>query len=146
MRPLSMTPPPSDLFGDEVRARARAGGWYESRRKFQAVVVLGLGLAWLVTVFIAVWRVPERRRRYLPTIVAVVTLAAYAAIRVVSLHQIDGLLYRRRIGDVRFGTAVEFGLLAFAGVCTVLTVFTPARDRSPGAIAEEARARVSSTR
>lgn len=109
-----------DLAGDELRARARSDGWYESRRKFQSVVVAGLGFAWLVIVFTAVWRVPERRRRYLPMIVAVVTLAAFAAIRVVSLHQIDTVLYRRRILDVRYSTAIEFMLLAVAAPCTLL--------------------------
>jgi hypothetical protein len=108
-----------DVAGDELRAQARSGGWYESRRKFQSLVVAGLALAWLAIVFTAVWRVPERRRRYLPVIVAVVTLAAYAAVRVVSLHQIDGLLYRRRIGDVRYGTAIEFTVLAFTALCVL---------------------------
>jgi hypothetical protein len=116
-----------DLAGDELRAQARSGGWYESRRKFQSVVVAGLVVAWLAMVFTAVWRVPERRRRYLPMIVAVVTLAAYAAIRVVSLHHIDALLYRRSIGDIRYGIAIEFAMLTLAAFCTLSARRSPTR-------------------
>ena len=56
-------------------------GWYASRRRLQALVVVGLGTAWLASVLTAIWRVPERRRRYLPMIVVVLTIGFYAAIR-----------------------------------------------------------------
>ena len=101
-------------------------GWYETRRPLQAAVVVALGAAWFITVTVACWRTPERRRRYLPMGLMVVTLAAYAAIRVVSLHQIDALLHRREIAGVRVGTVIEMTLLLVAGL---VTMWVPA-DRS----------------
>ena len=48
-------------------------------------------------------------------IVVVLTVGVYAAIRVVSLHQIDGALHNRHIAGVRYGTVIEFALLIVAG-------------------------------
>jgi len=106
------------LLGDLGRGRAADSGWYETRRPVQAAVVVTLGAVWFITVSVACWRTPERRRRYLPMGLTVVTLAAYAAIRVVSLHHIDTLLYRREIADVRIGTVIEMTLLISAGLVT----------------------------
>ena len=128
----------ADVVTNALRERAVEGGWYQSRRRVQAVVVGGLGLTWFVAVMIAVWRVPARRRRYLPMIVVVLTIGLFAAIRVVSLHQIDGLLHNRHIAGVRFGTIIESALLVAAGACAL---WTPSRrdrlaasDRSEGRI------------
>jgi hypothetical protein len=54
-------------------------------------------------------------------IVVVLTLGFYAAVRVVSLHQIDGLLHRREIAEVRYGTVIELALLLLAAVCALWT-------------------------
>jgi hypothetical protein len=106
------------LVGDLARGRAVDSGWYESRRPLQAVVVVLLGLGWFVTVSMACWRTWDRRRRYLPMGLVVVTLAAFAAIRVVSLHQVDALLHRREISGARVGTVIEMTLLVVAGLTT----------------------------
>jgi hypothetical protein len=111
----------ADAVTNALRTRAVAGGWYASRRKVQAVVVGGLGLIWFVAVMVACARVPARRRRYLPMIVVVLTLGLYAAIRVVSLHQIDAILHNRHIAGVRYGTIIEYALLVLAGACTFWT-------------------------
>lgn len=107
------------LIGDLGRGRAVDSGWYESRRPLQAVIVAALGFGWLAIVSVACWRTPERRRRYLPMGVMVITLAAYAAIRVVSLHQVDGLLHRRDIAGVRVGTVTESVLLILTALVTL---------------------------
>ena len=104
----------ADLMTDTLRQRAVSQGWYRSRRHVQALVVAGLGLSWLIAVLVAVWRVPSRRRRYLPMIVVVLTVGFYAAIRIVSLHQLDSVLYRRQAAGMRYGTLIEFGLLVVA--------------------------------
>jgi hypothetical protein len=111
----------ANFVTDALRDRAVEGGWYESRRHLQGLVVAGVGLTWFVAVMAACWRVPARRRRYLPMIVVVLTLGAYAAIRIVSLHQIDAILHRRQIAGVRFGTVIEFALLGVAGACALWT-------------------------
>jgi hypothetical protein len=111
----------ADLMTDTLRQRAVDEGWYDSRRHVQGLVVAGLGCGWLIAVLIAIWRVPDRRRRYLPMIVAVLTICFYAAIRVVSLHQIDAVLHRRRSFGMRRGTLIEYVLLSLAGICAIWT-------------------------
>lgn len=106
--------------GDLVSSLGRdaAGSWYESRRPIQAAVVGVVGVIWFVIVAVSLWRTPERRRRYLPVGLLVVTLAGFAAVRVISLHQIDSILYRTHIGGVRVSTFVELTLLLLTGLAT----------------------------
>jgi hypothetical protein len=101
-----------DLIADIGRRQARSEGWYETRRSLQAIVIASIAVIWGVVVLVAIWRVPERRRRYLPTALVVFSLVCYAGIRLISLHQVDALLHNRSIGEVRIGTIVELSLLA----------------------------------
>lgn len=107
-----------DVIGDLGRERALNSGWYGSRRPVQAAVVIALGLGWLISVSVACWRTPDRRRRYLPMGLTIVTLSAFAAIRIVSLHQVDTVLHRTHIGGIRVGTLTELLLLVVAAVAT----------------------------
>ena len=100
----------SDLLTDLGRERARSDGWYEVRRSLQAWVVGAVAAVWAVTVAFAIWRVPERRRRYLPTALVVFTLVCFVGIRLISLHQIDTLL-DRDVRGVSIGAVTEVGLL-----------------------------------
>jgi hypothetical protein len=101
----------SDLLTDIGREQARSGGWYEVRRSLQAWVIGAVAAVWAVTVAVAVWRVPERRRRYLPTAVVVFTLVCFIGVRLISLHQVDALLHNRNIRGVTIGAAIEVELL-----------------------------------
>jgi hypothetical protein len=103
---------------DQVRGEAYEAGWYDARRPLQAAVVAAVGGAWLISVVTACWRIPERRRRYLPMTVVVLTVGAFVAVRAVSLHQVDSVLYRTDIAGLRVGTLTEYALLAAAGACT----------------------------
>ena len=105
-----------DLVSELGREQARSSGWYEGRRSIQAVAVAVIAGAWVVSVVLAIWRVPPRRRRYLPSVVVVSTLVMFATVRLVSLHQIDTVLYRRDIGGIRIVALVELMLLALTGV------------------------------
>jgi hypothetical protein len=96
------------------RLEAQNGGWYNSRRKYQALLVGAVGGIWFVAVLVALWRVPERRRRYLPMTLLVFTIIGFAGVRVVSLHQIDGLLYRRGIAGLKFSAIFELFFLVLA--------------------------------
>jgi hypothetical protein len=120
-----------DLVSSLGRSAADDGGWYESRRPIQATVVGVVGVSWFVVVAVALWRTPERRRRYLPVGLMVATLAAFAAVRIVSLHQVDSLLYRTDVEGVRVATFVELTLLALTGLATLWC--PAARDRSDDA-------------
>jgi hypothetical protein len=108
-----------DLATALGRNEAFTHGWYAHRRRIQSVVVGTLAGVWFVVVSIALWRVPERRRRYLPAAIMAFTLVCFAGIRLVSLHQIDGLLYRRQIAGAKFGAVVELVLLALALAATL---------------------------
>jgi hypothetical protein len=117
-----------DLVSSLGRSAAEERGWYTSRRPVQAAVVGSVGAVWFVVVAVALWRTPERRRRYLPVGLMVVTLAAFAAVRVVSLHQVDSLLYRTEVAGVRFATLTELVLL---GLAALATLWCPAARPSP---------------
>lgn len=120
-----------DLVGEFGREQARSGGWYETRRAAQAIAVVGVSLAWLAGVIVAIWRVPPRRRRYLPHVVALSTVLAFAAIRIVSLHQIDTVLYRRDIGGVRIVAITELTLLSLVMLITLAVRGFDGSPRSP---------------
>jgi hypothetical protein len=96
------------------RSEARAQGWYADRRRIQAIVIGLLGATWLVVVAVSLLRVPARRRRYLPAALAVFTLMCFVGVRLISLHQVDGLLYRRDIAGAQVGALAELFLLAVA--------------------------------
>lgn len=120
----------TDLTGaiaDLGRAQARSDGWYDARRTAQAVAVLIVATVWAVGVVVAIWRVPPRRRRYLPSVISISTLMAFGAVRLVSLHHIDTILYHRELGDVRYVAFIELALLA----ATSATIVLAPRLRAP---------------
>lgn len=125
----------ADVMTEAMRQRAVNEGWYNRRRHVQGLVVGSLALAWLISVLVSVWRVPARRRRYLPMIVVVLTIGFYALVRIVSLHQVDGLLYRRHTAGVRNGTLIEFALLCVAGACAIWTPRRAASAPTPTQVA-----------
>ncbi len=98
----------SGTFTDALHDRAGHGQLVpRSRRHIQGAVVRAVGLIWFVAVTAACCSAYRRRRRYLPMIVIVLTLGAYAAIRVVYQHQMDAILDRRQMAGLRYGTAIE---------------------------------------
>jgi hypothetical protein len=103
-------------------------GWYADRRRYQALGAALVGAGWLLTVAITLWRVPARRRRYLPAALATFTLMCYIGVRLISLHQIDSLLYRRHLAGAQFGAVVELVLLAVAVVLTAVPPPTGRRE------------------
>ncbi len=113
------------------RSEAVSHGWYADRRKYQAAVVVGLGAIWFVAVVVALWRVPERRRRYLPMAIVAFSLMCFAGIRIISLHQVDAVLYRRHIGGAKVGSIVEFlGLATAIAVTSWQALSLASHDRA----------------
>ena len=107
-----------ELVSQFGRRTARDEGWYEIRREYQAAAVASVGAIWFIAVVVAVWRVPERRRRYLPAALVVFTLVCFAGIRIISLHQVDTLLYNRPIRGVRIVSIVELTGVALTILAT----------------------------
>ena len=118
-----------ELVSEFGRREAREEGWYEIRREYQAAAVATVGAIWFVAVVVAVWRVPERRRRYLPAALFVFTLVCFAGIRVISLHQVDTLLYNRPIHGVRIVAIVE---LTGISLTILATYWHPFARTRPG--------------
>lgn len=113
----------AQLLSDLGRGQAAEGGWYDIRRPFQRAALVALGAAWLIFVAFALLQTWERLRRYLPMGFMVTMLAGYAAVRIVSLHQVDQLLYRRDIAGVRVGILIEAALLVVTGLITLWVPF-----------------------
>lgn len=86
------------------------------------MAVSAVGVFWLVTCGLAVWKVPERRRRYLPAFLLTSSVVGFAAIRVVSLHQVDSVLYRTSILGVDVVVYLELGLLSLLALLVVRAV------------------------
>jgi len=121
-----------DLLSDLGRRTAQDEGWYATRRKPQAMIVGSVAAVWGVSVLVAISRVPERRRRYLPPAIVISGLVCFAAIRLVSLHQIDAVLYRRDIDGVRIVAIVETIGIALVVLSTLWKPFV--RERTPDSI------------
>jgi hypothetical protein len=128
-----------DLLTSLGRRAAEEGEWYASRRHVQAAVVGSVGAVWAVVVAGALWRTPERRRRYLPVGLTVITLAAFAAARIVSLHPVDTVLYRSHVAGVRVATLVELALLGLTGLATLWCPPVRLREQDESVVGETSR-------
>lgn len=132
----------ADVLTTIARSQALESGWYSARRPIQAAVLGVVSLGWITSVALAIWRVPERRRRYLPQAVFVFSLICYAAIRTVSFHYMDAILYNNPILGVRIGSIVELACIGLGIGAAMLRFVAPGRNAvarsmghaSPGAI------------
>lgn len=131
-----------EFLAEAGRREARSTGWYDTRRRYQAMAVAGISAVWTVVAAVAVWRVPARRRRCLPMALVTFTIICFAAVRAISLHQIDALLYRREISGVRIVVVTELALLAAAILAVVWHPF----DRRPLAVSAATRRGADATR
>ena len=109
----------ADAVTEFGREQARERDWYDLRRRFQIVAVVAVVASWSVGTLVAVVRFPPRRRRYLPNLVVTSTLVTLAGLRLVSLHQVDTVLYRTHVGGVRIIAPLELALLALAAATTL---------------------------
>ena len=111
-----------DRLRDAVRVWARGTGEYQSRAELQlpvALLMAALGLA-IVYVFIRLWR--ERRpgsraRLVLSSRFAVLGLLPLFGLRLVSLHQIDQVLYA---GPLRINWMIEGVICIVVSGCAAL--------------------------
>jgi hypothetical protein len=115
-------------LGGIGREYARADEWYESRRPLQVAVVTIIGVTWLSIIVVGIWRVPERRRRYLPSALLCTTFVCFAIIRVVSLHQIDTIVHRTSVAGVPVGTIAELVGVVLAVMLAIEAVRRPVAD------------------
>ena len=114
--------------GDATRSTAIEDGWYDVRRWFQRIAVLAIVGSWSMAVLFAALRTPERRRRYVPIAVGVVTLAAFVLVRAVSLHSIDSVT-QHGVGSIDVGIVVELVLLGVVASGISVAWRRPAEQR-----------------
>lgn len=96
----------------------RFEGLYGSRRPFQAALVVALLLlGLLISPFVLLWVRGNLGDRFLPPVVVLGGLAAFIAIRTISLHAIDAVLYGTHILGGHPGAMLEvLGLALFVTV------------------------------
>jgi hypothetical protein len=99
-----------DLVSEAGRQESRAAGWYDSRRPVQAAAVGLVAVVWLVTVAWTIVRFPARRSRFIAPSVVVTTMLCFVAVRLVSLHHVDTVLYRTDIAGARVVAYVDVAL------------------------------------
>lgn len=123
------------------RREAITGGWYWSaRRRLQGAAIVGLAMATLTGLVVVARVVGDRIRRYLAPLACILGLAGFAATRIVSLHQVDTLLYRRPILGARLASLIELTLTV--GLIAVSAHLTRPRE-VPGEPSEELRQSIS---
>ncbi len=113
------------------RHEARLQGWYVHRRRVQVIAIGLIAATALIAALVAVLIGRARRRRYVPAALVVFGLICFLGIRVVSLHQVDGLLYRRHLAGVRVGAILEVIALLVAIALTFRQPCPPAAP-NPG--------------
>lgn len=108
-----------------VRRLARTEGWYDGRRLVQVVALAAMVMVGaLALVALARW-LPNRRRYLLPAGV-LCALCCFGAVRAVSLHQVDTLIYGTSVSGVRLSAVIE-AVGALAVVAS--TCWFPFEDR-----------------
>jgi hypothetical protein len=60
-----------------------------------------------------------------------VTLMAFVAIRLVSLHEVDALLYGRALAGARWGVLAELALIGTTVLLSMRCASFPRADESP---------------
>lgn len=115
------------------RRLAVEGEWYDVRRGFQERIILGaVALAALATIAIAAVAIRGRSLRTLAAFAPVAVLLGFLAVRAVSLHYVDLVLYRR-VGGVEVNTFLEWMLLGLVAAGLIWRE-SGARDRAPAAV------------
>jgi hypothetical protein len=104
---------------DIGRRIARAGGWYDDRRRVQAVLAVAAGAASFLALLIIGWRVRRSLGRYGIALAGLWLVALYAGLRVVSLHAVDAWLETRLRGVRLHGIVEAFALVLIAAGAVV---------------------------
>ena len=128
----------TELVGSAGRRLAYEQGWYDGRRPYQEIGAVSLiGAAVVVVMVVVVVLAVSRRSRgwhYLPACAVMLALAAFAAVRTLSLHEVDATLHDRRYAGIALGPMLELSLLALL----LATTFWPPGARRAGPSAPSA--------
>lgn len=99
---------------DVFRQQAHQEGWYAERRALQGQLVRLAPVVGLVCLAGLLLAIRKNWLRYLPAVVACVYLVGYGAVQAVSLHAVDAVMRRPRLG-VRTEIWLELAGLVLVG-------------------------------
>jgi hypothetical protein len=102
------------------RSEARAEGWYGRRRRYQALAIGLIGITGFGLPVVSLWRARSRRLHYIIAVALEIGLVCFVGARLISLHQVDSVLYRRRFHGAQVGTVIEQLLL---GLCVAVAAW-----------------------
>ena len=103
------------IIGGPVRDFAHEHDLYEKRRPIQLLAVLVIAAGGVVAAAISAWYLRAYRWWELFTTLGVLYVLSFLAIRAVSLHNIDTVLFRSSIAGVHVGVLLEFAGILFVG-------------------------------
>jgi hypothetical protein len=102
------------LFTEVGRDLAHSQGWYEQRRKYQALFIIAIGIVGTAAAFGAAYLLRRVARRIVLALGGLSALVVFIVVRAASFHHVDILL---RSGPIRLNWLLELGgiaLVAFA--------------------------------
>lgn len=85
-------------FTEWFRRLARQEGWYGERHALQRELVLVVPIAAVVAGGLLVALVRQQWRRYLPAVVALIFIAGFSAVQLISLHGVDAVMAQSFFG------------------------------------------------
>jgi hypothetical protein len=116
------------FLGGHIRDLARQDGLYDLRRPYQRLAndaVIGLALLAFtggVVIWVKKWFV------LIAPLAAMIVLLAFTAIRAISLHNVDTVLYRTNMWGVSVGALIEVILTSsIAGIALFIGLFMHAK-------------------
>lgn len=118
------------LIGGPVRDFAYDHNLYDHRRPFQRLAVVAIAGGGVVVGAISAWYLHAYRWWELCTTLGVVYVLSFLAIRAVSLHNIDSLLFRTSLAGLHVGVLMEFAGIVFVGCMALGASFDVRRYRT----------------
>jgi hypothetical protein len=101
-------------FTQVGRDMAKSQGWYEGRRKVQAIFVVGIALLGLLTIAGAYWYIHGAWRRYRLAFLGIIYLVTFVIIRAASFHHMD-IFLQNTFAGLAFNHILELGGILFIG-------------------------------
>jgi len=108
----------------------RTEGWYPDRRPIQEATVFAVlsGAAIVGAAGVALMTA-RRYAQIVPGFVTLLGLGTFLAVRAISLHDIDGLLYRRSLWHVQVNALAELAAVVAVAFAASVAVRSTGRER-----------------
>lgn len=106
------------LFTDIGRELSRWGGWYERRREFQKVFVLGVVAGAGLFGLWFLWRFRDFVVRHKLLSAGLLFLLTFIVVRAISFHHFD-LFLKARVGGLKMNWVLELGGIALVALAAL---------------------------